>query len=390
MINGTADPRFAQVQAAFEENFTNHGEVGAGLAVFQYGSPVVDLWGGPARPDRNSEPGGEPWRQNTLAPIASVTKTLAVTAMLVLADRGEIGLDDRIAHYWPEFAAEGKGDITLRTLMSHRAGIPSLAHSPMTYEGLLKGTPIFEAIAAARPEWEPGTDHGYHGVTIGHALSAVIQRITGLTVGKFFAKEVAGPLGLDAYIGLPSSELPRLASLVVPDDPESVQLGMNVPELRGLYEGLNDPESLTYRAMYGSMAIGWESADDPRFVQVEGPSTDGVASAHGLAGLYAALIEGMVSRSTMEQAWREHSSGMDRVLRVHTRIGLGFMLPGGPLFPEPAGPGAFGHGGATGSFAFADPDHGIAFGYVPNRGSELLEGHDLRVSTVVAALYRCL
>jgi CubicO group peptidase (beta-lactamase class C family) len=387
MINGSADLRFDQVKAAFEANFANHGEVGAGLAVYHRGRQVVDLSGGFATGGTNT---GEPWRRDTLAQIASVTKTLAATAMLVLVDRGAIDLDDRVAVYWPEFAAEGKGEITLRTLMSHRAGIPSLAHNPMTYEGLVTGTPIFEAIAAARPEWEPGTAHGYHGVTIGHALSAVIQRITGLTVGKFFAKEIAGPLGLDAYIGLPSSELPRLATMVLPVDPEAVQLGMNVPELRGLYEGLNDPESLTYRAMYGSMTIGWEAVNDPRFVQVEAPSTDGVASANGLAGMYAALLDGLVSTSTLEQARREHASGMDMVLRVQTRIGLGFMLPGGPLFPEAAGPGAFGHGGATGSFAFADPENGIAFGYVPNRGSELLEGNDLRVSTLVAALYRSL
>jgi CubicO group peptidase (beta-lactamase class C family) len=389
MINGLVDPQFEQVKAAFEANFAHHGEVGAGLAIHHHGRQVVDLWGGSAKGSVGAHD-GEPWRRDTLAPIASVTKTLAATAMLLLVDRGEIGLDDRISGYWPEFAAEGKGEITLRTLMSHRAGIPSLAHSPMTYEGLVEGTPIFDAIAAARPEWEPGTAHGYHGLTIGHALSALIQRITGLTVGKFFAKEIAEPRGLDACIGLPAAELPRLATMILPDTEEAVLLGMNVPELRGLYEALNDPESLTYRAMYDSMAMGWETVNDPRFVQVEGPSTDGVASANGLAGMYAALLDGLISTSTLEQARREHSSGMDMVLRVRTRIGLGFMLPGGPLFPATAGQGAFGHGGATGSFAFADPENGIAFGYVPNRGSELLEGNDLRVSTVVAALYRSL
>jgi CubicO group peptidase (beta-lactamase class C family) len=389
MINGSIEPQFAQVKAAFEANFAEHGEVGASLAVYRHGQQVVDLWGGDARSAAGANI-SEPWRRDTLASIASVTKTLAATAMLLLVDRGEIGLDDRISGYWPEFAAEGKGEITLRTLMSHRAGIPSLAHSPMTYEGLVEGTPIFDAIAAARPEWEPGTAHGYHGLTIGHTLSALIQRITGLTVGRFFAKEIAEPRGLDAYIGLPAAELPRLATMVLPDTEEAVLLGMNVPELRGLYEALNDPESLTYRAMYDSMAMGWETVNDPRFVQVEGPSTDGVASANGLAGMYAALLDGLISTSTLEQARREHSSGMDMVLRVRTRIGLGFMLPGGPLFPAAAGQGAFGHGGATGSFAFADPENGIAFGYVPNRGSELLEGNDLRVSTVVAALYRSL
>jgi CubicO group peptidase (beta-lactamase class C family) len=387
MIDGMVAPGFEVVLAAFTDNFAQRGEVGASLAVYRDGQSVVDIWGGTADPAT-----GRAWQRDTLAGIASVTKTLAATAMLMLVDRGQIGLDDPVFQYWPEFGAEGKAGVTLRTLMSHQAGVPSLVHSPMTYEGLREGTPVFDAIAAARPEWEPGTAHGYHGLTIGHALSAIIQRITGLTVGQFFAKEIAGPLHLDCYIGLPDLLLPRLATMVVPDDPDAVQLGMNVPELRGLYEGLNDPASLTYQALYGSMALGWESANDPRYVQVEAPSTDGVASAEGLARMYAALIgevDGirLLRPGTVDQARRGHASGHDQVLSIRTDFGLGFMVPGGPLFPRTAGPGAFGHGGATGSFAFADPEHGLAFGYVPNRGSELLEGNDLRVSSLVQAAY---
>ncbi|MFC0107048.1 serine hydrolase domain-containing protein [Kibdelosporangium aridum] len=389
MGEGTVEPGFAAVREAFETNFAEHGELGASLAVYQDGHQVVDLWGGLA------DPGGRPWERDTLAVIASVTKSLAATAMLVLVDRGRIGLDDRVAQYWPEFAAEGKRDITLRMLMSHQAGVPSLAHSPMTYQGLVEGTPVMDAIASARPEWAPGTAHGYHGLTIGHAISALIQRLTGQTVGRFFADEIADPLGLDAFIGLPPSELPRLATMVLPDSAGVVRLGMNVPELRGLYERLNDPESLTFRALYGSMAMGWETANDPKYVTVEAPSTDGVANAEALAKMYAALIgpvDGtrLIGPETLDEARRVHASGMDMVLATTTTVALGFMLPGGPLFPDATGPAAFGHGGASGAFAFADPEAGIAFGYVPNRGSELLEGNDLRVSTLVAALYEAI
>lgn len=283
-ISGRVAPGFEQARAAFQRNFADHQEVGAGLCVYHRGQPAVDLVGGVTGPES-----GDRWRHDTLANVASVTKTMAATALL-LVERGELDLDSRVADFWPEFAAEGKGEISLRALLSHRAGVPSLAHHPVTYVELLAGTPVFDAIAAARPEWEPGTAHGYHGLTIGHALSAVIQRVTGLTVGPFFVREIAEPLGLDCYIGLPDDRLSRLATLTTPVDPEAAAIGINVPEFRGLSEWLNDPSSLTFRALYGSMTMGWESVNDPKYVQVEAPSTDGIASAVGLARVYAALI----------------------------------------------------------------------------------------------------
>ncbi|WP_217428156.1 serine hydrolase domain-containing protein [Microlunatus speluncae] len=388
MISGECDPRFAAVRVIFERNFADGLEAGASCCVYAGGRPVVDLWGGHADADRQRD-----WQQDTLANIASVTKTLAATAVLTLVDRGQLALDEPVARYWPEFAAAGKGEVTLRTLLSHRAGVVSLAHHPITYDDEVAGVPIMDAIAAARPEWLPDTAHGYHGLTIGHALSAIVLRVTGRTVGRWFGDELAGPLGLDCWIGLPDPELARLAEMITPADPESVLLGADVPELRPLYEALNDPSSLTYRAMYASLDFGWESANDPRFVQVEAPSTDGVASAHGLARTYAALIgelDGvrLVRPELLDQVRRPHSTGLDQVLRFRTDFGLGFMLPGGPLFPATAPPGTFGHGGATGSFALADPDRGLTLGYVPNRGSELLEGNDLRINNLVAALYR--
>ncbi|WP_020667326.1 serine hydrolase domain-containing protein [Amycolatopsis nigrescens] len=386
-INGFVEAGFEAVQAAFERNFAEQAEVGAGLAVRHRGRVVVELSGGLADPDA-----GTPWRPDTLVAIASTTKTMAVVSALLLVERGMLDLDTPIAAYWPEFAAEGKASITVRMLLSHRSGVVSLAHRPMTYQDLAAGTPIFEAIAAARPEWEPGTAHGYHGVTIGHTLSAVIQRVTGRTVGPFFATEIAGPLGLDCFVGLPEAELPRLAKLVMPEVAGDVVLGSQLPEMRGLYKKLEDPDSLTYRAFYGSFLIGWESVNDPAYVRVEAPSTDGVASAVGLARFFGALIgevDGirLLGPELVDQARRVHSTGLDRVLDLRTDWGLGFMLPGGPFVPAALPAGAFGHGGATGSFAFADPEHELAFGYTPNRGSELLEGNDFRVSTLVEAVY---
>ncbi|RRS01716.1 serine hydrolase domain-containing protein [Glycomyces terrestris] len=388
-IEGTTAAGFEPVRECFERNFTDRKEVGAAVAVLHRGQPVVDLWGGRADPETDRA-----WRRDTVTGIASTTKAMATISVLHLADRGDLDLDRAIADYWPAFA-EGKQDITLRMVLTHRSGVVSLEHAPVTYEALAEGTPVFDAIASARPQWAPGEAHGYHGVTFGHLLSAVVKAVTGVTVGRYFASAIAEPLGLDCYIGLPESELPRLASLVVPAASEAVMLGNQVPALRGLYEGLADPTSLTYRAMYGSFQIGWESASDPKFSQVEAPSTDGTASAVGLAKLFAATIgevDGMrlLGAELVRQAGTVYSTGRDRVLNIRTDWGLGFMVPGGPFVPRRVPAGSFGHGGATGSFAFADPGSGLAFGYTPNRGSELLEGNDLRVNELVDAVYRCL
>lgn len=389
-IEGTAAPEFAAVRDYFGRSFADRGEVGAAVAVFSQGRPVIDLWGGTADPDAAT-----PWRADTIVPIASTTKAMASIAVLHLVEDGRIELDRPVADYWPAFGIEGKDGITVRMVLSHRSGVVALEHAPVTYEGLAEGTPIFNAIAAARPQWTPGTAHGYHGVTFGHLLSAVVRTVTGQTVGQYFAAAIAGPLGLDCYIGLPERELPRLATLVVPTRTGEVMLGSDVPELAGLYTALADPASLTYRALYGSFQIGWESASDPRFSLVEAPSTDGVANARGLAKLFAATIgevDGvrLLDPAVAEQAGTVYASGRDEVLNIRTDWGLGFMVPGGPMVPAALPPGSFGHGGATGSFAFADPENGIAFAYTPNRGSELLEGNDLRVSGLVDAVYQSL
>ncbi|MEU6249450.1 serine hydrolase domain-containing protein [Glycomyces sp. NPDC047010] len=389
-VDGTADPRFTAVRERFEQNFTERDEVGAAVAVFLNGRNVVDLWGGTADPAT-----GAAWTADTLAPIASTTKAMASIAVLHLVEEGRLDLDRSVAEHWPAFGANGKDAITLRQVLSHRSGVVSLEHAPVTFEGLVEGGPVFDAIASATPQWTPGTAHGYHGVTFGHLLSAVVREVTGSTIGAYFAEAVARPLGLDCFIGLPEAELPRLAKLVVPNNVEEVMLGIGVPELAGLYAALADPGTLTFRAMYGSLQIGWESADDPRYSLVEAPSTDGTANARGLAKLFAATIgevEGvrLFGPALAEQAGTVYASGRDEVLNIRTDWGLGFMVPGGPMVPASIPAGSFGHGGATGSFAFADPANGIAFGYTPNRGSELLEGNDLRVNDLVDAVYESL
>ncbi|WP_188192083.1 serine hydrolase domain-containing protein [Nonomuraea sp. SYSU D8015] len=388
VVHGTVATGFEPVRDAFHRNFAQGAEVGAGLAVYQHGELVVDLWGGCADPGSR-----RPWERDTIAALASTTKTFAAGALLLLVERGQVDLDAPVARYWPEFAQNGKGEITVRVLLSHRAGLPSMEARPVTWEDLRDWTPITDTLAAAAPEWPPGTAHGYHGITIGHLIGEIVRRVSGTSLSAFFDREISTPLGgLDCYIRVPDAELPRMATMVVPDA-EQVSLGMDVPELADMAQALSDPTSLTYRAMFGSIAIGWDAANDPSTYRVESPSMDGVASAPSLARYFAALIgevDGvrLLSPRLVDQARRPHADGIDEILRVRTSWGLGFALPGGPMWPAPEEiTGLFGHGGATGSFAFADPERGLAFAYVPNRGSELLEGGDFRVRRLIEAVY---
>ncbi|GAA1591074.1 serine hydrolase domain-containing protein [Actinomadura kijaniata] len=389
-VQGTVAEGFHAVRQAFERNFTEGGEVGAGLTVYRHGRPVVDLWGGHADPETR-----RPWRRDTIAPIASTCKSFATGAVLLLVERGQVDLEAPVARYWPEFARHGKDEITVRTLLGHRAGLPSMHMRPITWEDLRDWTPITDALAAAVPEWPPGAAHGYHGVTIGHLAGEIVRRVSGMTLSEFLTREITGPLGLDCYVRVPDEAMPRLAAMVLPDA-DSLRLGMEVPELADFVRALDDPGGLPYRALYGSVALDWEAAADPLTYRVESPSMDGVASAHSLARYFAALtgeVDGvrLLDPGLVDRIRTPQAEGVDRILRVHTAWGIGFAVPGGPFWPAPDHlTGLFGHSGATGSFAFADPDRGLAFGYVPNRGSELLEGGDFRVRSLTEALYASL
>ncbi|MEU8362649.1 serine hydrolase domain-containing protein [Nonomuraea sp. NPDC048882] len=369
-VNGTVANGFEVVRDVFRRNLALGADVGAGLAIYQNGEPVVDLWGGYADPDTH-----RPWERDTIAALASTTKTFAAGALLLLIERGQVDLDAPVACYWPEFAQNGKGEITVRVLLSHRAGLPSMEARPVTWEDLREWTPVTDTLADAAPEWPPGTAHGYHGVTFGHLTGEIVRRVSGTSLSECFARHIAAPLGgLDCYIRVPDAELPRMATMVVPDA-EQIMLGMEVPELADMVEALNDPTTLTYRAMFGSVSM------------------DGVASAPSLARYYAALageVDGvrLLSPQLVDQVRRSYGDGIDEILRVRTSWGLGFALPGGPMWPAPEQvTGLFGHSGASGSFAFADPQRDLAFAYVPNRGSELLEGGDFRVRGLIEALY---
>ena len=405
-IGGSVAPGFEGVRAAFEENFAQHGDVGAGCAVYVDGRQVVDLWGGVADATTMA-----PYTDDTLQLVFSSTKGATALCANLLAQRGELDVDAPVAEYWPEFAAAGKGEVPVRWLLCHKGGLPYVAE-PLTLEQSLAWGPPTEALAAQAPEWSPGTAHGYHAVTYGWLVGEVIRRVSGRSPGEFFADEVAGPLGLDFWIGLPEGQQARVAPLTnrglrraraAAADASHDGAGMEAEEPKSLTETIEEllgPGSLLVKALGGTVdpvtgegnftGDGVFNRPEVRAAQI--PSANGVANARSRARMYAATIgtvEGgpsgpLLTPEQLGKACELQTHGADSVLVFPTTFGLGYMVSS-PFSPY-GGPEGFGHSGAGGSVGFADPEHGIAFGYVMNRMLANLSG-DPRSTGLVKAVY---
>ncbi|SEL00687.1 serine hydrolase domain-containing protein [Nonomuraea pusilla] len=362
---GETAPGFEAVRETFEAHLAGEPEAGAAVAAYLHGRKVVDLWGGVADPAT-----GRPWERDTLQVVFSTTKGVTAACAHLLAERGELDLDAPVAAYWPEFAANGKDRVPVRWLLTHQAGLPAIDR-PISPAQALAWEPMVTALAAQRPLWEPGTDHGYHAHTYGWLVGEVVRRVSGRSLGTYLAQEIAAPLGLDLWIGLPAAELPRVSRLVTdPGDPGALT-GIDpdaLPEpARELLRAYTDPTSLTMRAM--TVVTPLLDHDDPREQVAELPATNGVCTARALARFYAALIGEVDGRrvlapGTLAAATAEQVSGVDRVLRTPVRIGTGFGLPTPDAFWY--SPTAFGFPGYGGSIGFADPASGLAFAYVTN------------------------
>ncbi|WP_031036731.1 serine hydrolase domain-containing protein [Streptomyces sp. NRRL F-5650] len=367
-VHGTVAGGFEPVRDAFVRNFTALGERGAAVAVYRDGRKVVDLWGGTRDVD-----GTAPWRRGTAQVVRSATKGVAAAVPLLLHRRGELDLDAPVGEYWPEFKAHGKERVLVRHVLNHRAGLPVLDR-PLTPGDALDPLRGPAAVAAQAPAWEPGTDHGYHALTYGWLLDELVRRVTGgRGAGQWIADEIAGPLGLDLWVGLPAAEeaagrAGRVGRLA---EPEASGNGPRLRPKRAVTEAYGDPDSLTRRAF--AAITPFPDQNDPVYRAAALPAANGIATADGLARFYAALIGEVdgVTRSvrlfdpaTTERARAEESAGPDRVLVVNTRFGLGYMLHGSasPFLS----PGSFGHPGRGGSLGFADPEAGVALGYVTN------------------------
>ena len=401
-IWGETAEGFEPVREAFARNFAEYGELGAAFALYVDGRKVVDLWAGDARPEVGGRPApAVPWTADTAQVLRSVTKGLTAATALHLAERGALDLDAPASSYWPEFAAAGKGRIPVRWLLSHQAGLPVL-DVPLRLEDLLSWETAAAAVAAQAPAWEPGTAHGYHPYTFGWLVGEVVRRVSGRSIGHYLAEEIARPLGLDLWIGLPAGAAPRVGRLVDLPAPVAAQTGPNGLRVRpkaAVVRAYQDPTSLTGRAFGAVRAI--VDLNDPAVQAAEVPGAGGIGTARSLARFYAALIgaadrhggtpgerlPALFSPAVLKEAMGPAVSGPDRVLIVNTTFGHGFFRHGGtsPM----ASPSSFGHPGRGGSLGFADPELGIGFGYVTNGMQPGVTG-DIRSRTLIAAVRTCL
>lgn len=380
-ISGFVAPGWEGVRAAFETNLDEGLEVGAAYAVHHDGRLVVDLWGGTYRPD-------------TLQLVFSTTKGWTAVLANLLAQRGELDVDAPVASYWPEFAAEGKGDIPVRWLLCHKAGLP-YPTEPCSYEEVLAWDPVVEKLAASTPLWEPGTAHGYHAVTYGFLVGEVLRRITGRSVGTLLRDELAGPLGLDLHIGLPDDLQARVEPLVggmVPDGGADVD-----PALKEVLAQFMGPDSTLGKALSCHGALGEPGIfNRPELRAAELPAANGVGDARSLSRLYAAVVGDVpaderfpagaqvLSADTIAAATTRQTEGNDQVLLFETTFGLGFFTAS-PFAPY-GGPASFGHTGAGGSLGFADPENGLGCGYVMSKMQQSLNG-DVRSGRLIRATY---
>ncbi|MFC9845650.1 serine hydrolase domain-containing protein [Streptomyces sp. NPDC060223] len=378
-VNGTVAEGFEPVRAAFAANFDTLGDRGAAVAVYRDGRKVVDLWGGTRDVD-----GTEPWEHGTAQIVRSATKGVAAAVLLMLAERGLLDLDAPVGAYWPEFKARGKERTLVRHVLAHRAGVPVLDR-PLTPAEAADPDLGAAAVAAQAPVWEPGTDHGYHAQTYSWLTGELVRRVTGRSIGDWIAEEIAGPLGLDLWVGLPDAVAGRVGRVGQVEAPPAPG-GLRTRPKRSVSEAYANPASLTRRAFAAITPLPDEN--DAAYRAAVLPASNGIATAEGLARFYASLIgevDGvrLFSPATVSAARTEQSAGPDRVLVVNTRFGHGYMLHGtaSPLLP----PGSFGHPGRGGALGFADPESGITFGYVTN-GFRKSVTADARAQALVGAV----
>ncbi|GAA1277231.1 MULTISPECIES: serine hydrolase domain-containing protein [Streptomyces] len=378
-IQGHCDARFDAVRAAFEENFDEREELGAAVTVLIDGAPVVDLWGGWADAARTRA-----WERDTVVNVWSTTKGPTALCAHILIDRGLLDPDAPVATYWPEFAAAGKEGVLVRHLLSHRAGLAGL-REPHSLEQLFDWELTTSRLAAQEPWWEPGSVSGYHALTYGFLVGEVVRRVSGLLPGAFLEREVTGPLGIDFTIGLPDKEAGRAAELVHPRAQATSEQAAIFAQLA--------PAAL---AALTNPIAGASEANTAAWRAAEIPAANGHGTARAVAALYA-IVAGkgrsgdrqILSPQGAERIREGQGSCRDLVLGAgfthETELGLGLWLsgPNGSYGPNPR---AVGHDGFGGSFGSADPESGVAVGYVMNRmGPHIAD--DPRKMALISAVY---
>ena len=391
MIDGHVSPGFEEVREVFRANFQRGSELGAAVAAYVGGEKVVDLWGGYRDASRQ-----ERWQEDTLVLVYSTSKGMAAVAVAVANSRGLLDYDATVASYWPEFAQNGKEAVTVRQLLSHQAGLSGL-DTRLDARKLADLDVVADALARQKPAWKPGTRQGYHALTLGWYESELIRRVDPQrrSLGRFFADEVAAPLGLEFYFGLPTDLPPeRVASIKGASIPSLLLHAREMsPRMMAAFA---QPRSHTARAFGNPRMRSPADLDKPAYRAVEIPAGGGIGQVRSIARAYADLAAGGctlgLSRATFEEltAPPRPPSGNERdlVLWVPAAYTVGFVRPTRD-FLFGYGQRSFGHPGAGGSFGFADPDADVGFAYAPNRMGHHLRD-DPREKALRDALYRCL
>jgi CubicO group peptidase (beta-lactamase class C family) len=376
---------FEEVRAEFERNFAERGEIGAAVAAYWRGEKVVDLWGGRRTPN-----GDAPWTRDTMVVVMSTTKGLSALTLAVANARGWLDYEAPVARYWPEFAQNGKDAVTVRQLLGHEAGLV-LLNEPLTLDKLRDLDYMAHLLARQKPAWTPGTRHGYHTMTIGLYMQELIRRVDPAhrSLGRFFQEEIAVPLGLEFYIGLPAAISSERLARVQPLSPWRGLLALRYTPPAVTMKMIR-PGSLLRRSFVG---LGVDP-NDRGYYEVEVPAGNGVGTARAIARAYSAFAEGGAELRIPPQtlalitAPPVMAGARDVVLGVPSYFSLGFLRPG-PEVAFGSSPRAFGAPGAGGSFAFADPDAHLGYAYVMNKLDFYLTD-DPREIALREAIYRAI
>jgi CubicO group peptidase (beta-lactamase class C family) len=371
-VQGSCEPKFDALRDILAANLESGADVGASVAVMHEGQMVVDLWGGFADEERTT-----PWGRDTITNVWSSTKTMMALSALMLHSRGQLDFDAPVAQYWPEFAANGKADVRVRHLMSHTSGVSAWAQ-PVQVSDIYDWEKSTSMLAAQAPWWEPGTASGYHALNQGHLVGEVIRRITGMQLGEFFRTQVAEVIGADFHIGLAPSEFGRVAN-VIPPPPLPIDLTTL------------DPEMVAVKTFTGPAPQASE-AWTPEWRQADIGAANGHGNARSMALVQSAISNGgvvngvqLLSADSIDQIFREQAQGVDLVLMMPMRFGIGYGLPGDG-FPLPADRRICFWGGWGGSLVVNDLDHRLTFTFAMNRMGAGTVGDDRGLTLLAAAL----
>jgi len=384
-IHGTLPPRFSALGELLAKQLEEGRHLGAAVAVYERGEPVVDCWGGAVTP------GGAPWTRDTRATVFSTTKGVTAACLHLCVERGLLAVDDPVVKHWPSFARrgadKGKDRITVRHLLSHASAIPQCPDAVTRFEQTADWDFMTTQMEELEPQWEIGKGSGYHAVNFGWLVGELVRRVSGKSLGTFLQDEIAGPLGLDGvHVGLPEALEPTVAPLEAP--PAGHGLGANAPP------EMQQPDSLMARTLLRPKGDLVAYMNTRLARAAEYPASGGIATARGLARLYAALAEGgtlhgvrLWSPATLARATelQAKEGEKDFVIGFPMRWALGWHL-GGPFTPCGPNPRSFGHAGYGGSVAFADPDARLGVAIVMNRMQNELQG-GFRVMFAVKAIY---